>query len=210
MLAKSRAGAKLSDHLVVLTATVAAMIVAADRAYAEPGHGRTLDEICNTSPDYRGGRECGIASPLIGKWTNPRHGGLIEVYREPDGTVSGWIVATNDYMLREGYRAGMEIFRRYRLAPADVTWLGRMTNGEYLSAARSDRKPGEQYGVAKWESTVVFIERRKPDVLQIPAQLSRRFGNYEDWVRAPANAVIANTYPDIPDHMPVRGDFRGD
>lgn len=124
--------------------------------------------------------------PLLGRWTAVKYGGVIELNLEADGTMSGYIVSTNSYMEEQGYAAGMQILRGYRLGGrVQNVWTTHAKEGEFFNAVQPGRKPGEPHGTASWGKALVIVPVNPVGVLDLPSNLAARLGNYAQWRKVP-------------------------
>ncbi|MEM6857040.1 MAG: hypothetical protein AAF559_04140 [Pseudomonadota bacterium] len=129
--------------------------------------------------------DCRTFEPVLGAWTNPTHGGIVEFRQDGEDTVSAYVVSANPIMRDQGFTGGMAILRGLRLNPTGNTWSFAAGRGEVFSPKHPDRDPGQIYGAAKWnENALVFINVAKPNLINMPPELKARMGNYTEWVRA--------------------------
>jgi hypothetical protein len=150
---------------------------------AAPADAAPIDS-CTATGGNRPNPACAAAAPLLGRWRNKKYGGVVELRMEGDGTITGIIVTDSEQMRGYGYRAGMPILRRLKMAPPSSIWSSYATGGQYFSAAMPGRKAGEQYGEAYWdEPALINIHRDRPNRLDLPATLGGRLGRYELWER---------------------------
>lgn len=175
------AAAAASENLSAVDKTVTERWATSAKAWLEVGRRKMADieTLCAKSK-----ATTPAAGPMTGRWISRIYGGAIHTSLGPDGKLTAKIVAMNPIMQRNGYSNGMEVLREWSPGNPDSIWLAKALNGEYFLAQQPDRKPGEQYGNAKWEkSGVIYIARKKPNELELPATLSNRLSNYDPWVK---------------------------
>jgi hypothetical protein len=109
---------------------------------------------------------------LLGRWSSPDYGGLIETYLEADGTLTGVILVVNKPMEEAGYHAGQTILRGWTpVLKTNHIWLMIGENGE-------------AFDKGQWSNRgLIFISRDSPDLLHLPAGLEGGISHYGAWKR---------------------------
>ncbi len=124
---------------------------------------------------------CDDWTPLIGRWTNPRFGGVIEFVRVGD-EARAFVVTSSERMEQQGYYSGQTIIHGLRDPGSGGTWSFTAGEGEALSARHPDREPGEVFGQDEWiPNARVYVETDKPGILNLPANLEGRISDYDEW-----------------------------
>jgi hypothetical protein len=150
-------------------------------APATPGTDTAEDACARPAPNPRAA-DCKRLQAILGRWTARKYGGVIELVLTPNGTISGWIVASNKPMSDYGYTAGTQIFRGYRCRFNNLAWPVLCEGGEALITSQPNNKYKEPFSVREWKkSGLVVLNKGDPAVLGHP--LDARLANYASWIR---------------------------
>lgn len=141
-----------------------------------------VEDVCKRPAPNPRAVECRKFQLLLGRWTSPEFGGVIETVLTPNGTITGTILADNKYMRDRGYRAGMQILRNWQPALSGGTWVVTARNGESFYAKQPDRKPGEIYGTPTWNmGGILVIMKADTNIMAFPND--GRLSDHKPWVR---------------------------
>jgi len=140
--------------------------------------------ICYNPPEEIAA-SCNQWEPLLGRWTNAKYGGVIEIRLDGEDIIGAHIVSASKRMKDQGYTAGMDIMRGWRFGGVNAgTWEIYAKDGEAFSAIFPGREPGQVLGDPKWaKNGTLFINKKKPGVLWLPPALEGRISNYTRWTK---------------------------
>lgn len=175
----------------------------------EPASTNTDKDLCSLQRDQPAplgySDSCRNFELLLGEWKNPNFGGTIVFKLQPDKTIAAYIGKVSERMLAQGYSRNMQIARGWEFGGTDAgTWKVFAKSGEVLSAKMPNREAGSTYGKAAWiQNGIIYIDRDRPGVLSLPAQLEGRISDYKNWVRSDEALTRSPSLPAPAEFCPV-------